>query len=333
MTVYPSLYVALARGRDEATFYLSAVRMLFAIVALIVPTILMGGTLPVVSRFVSRQPEQPAQSPLVPVRVQHPRRGPRRAARRVRLPPGVRGQHDALHRGRHQRDHRSPQPRAAGEGGRDLRPGPRRREPAAAMGQDRHPVETRGGKGRAGVRSSWCSGASGQRLLCPGLRGALDACPHDRHRRQRLRLHDHPRRLPDGHRARQRRRTVRSSPVFRIGLPSTSTLVLWFGLTQVVIGLTALLVTVYLRDIPANSIRVLNYFVERDWRRSARAPGPTSRSPSCTWSFRRSSWAWPSRSRAKPSRGTGRRWAGPSERSSRTTPSAPFSAPASAASC
>lgn len=55
--VYPALYVVLARGRDEATLYLTAVRMLFSTVALIVPTILMGGTLPVLSRFVSRQPE------------------------------------------------------------------------------------------------------------------------------------------------------------------------------------------------------------------------------------------------------------------------------------
>lgn len=57
MQVYPSVYVALARGRDEATLYLTGVRMLFSIVALIVPTVLMGGTLPVLSRFVSRQPE------------------------------------------------------------------------------------------------------------------------------------------------------------------------------------------------------------------------------------------------------------------------------------
>ena len=55
--LYPSVYVALAQGRDDATVYLTTVRMLFAIVALIVPTALMGATLPVLSRFVSRQPE------------------------------------------------------------------------------------------------------------------------------------------------------------------------------------------------------------------------------------------------------------------------------------
>lgn len=55
--VYPAIYVPLARGRDDAILYLSAVRALFATVALIVPTTLMGGTLPVLARFASRQPE------------------------------------------------------------------------------------------------------------------------------------------------------------------------------------------------------------------------------------------------------------------------------------
>ena len=57
MKIYPAIYVTLARGRDDAALYLTVVRMLFSIVALLVPTILMGATLPVLSRFVSRQPE------------------------------------------------------------------------------------------------------------------------------------------------------------------------------------------------------------------------------------------------------------------------------------
>ncbi len=57
MKVYPSVYVALAQGKDDSILYLSAVRILFSIIALIIPTTLMGGTLPVLSRFVSRQPE------------------------------------------------------------------------------------------------------------------------------------------------------------------------------------------------------------------------------------------------------------------------------------
>ncbi len=57
MKLYPSIYVALAQGRDDATLYLTIVRMLFSVVALIVPTMLMGATLPVLSRFVSRRPE------------------------------------------------------------------------------------------------------------------------------------------------------------------------------------------------------------------------------------------------------------------------------------
>lgn len=58
MQVYPAIYVALARGRDESVFYLTVVRMAFSIVALSLPTMLMGGTLPVLSRFVSRHPER-----------------------------------------------------------------------------------------------------------------------------------------------------------------------------------------------------------------------------------------------------------------------------------
>ncbi len=57
MKVYPQIYGTLAQGRDDATLYLTTVRLLFSVVALIVPTILMGGTLPVISRFVSGQPE------------------------------------------------------------------------------------------------------------------------------------------------------------------------------------------------------------------------------------------------------------------------------------
>ncbi|HJW28827.1 MAG TPA: fused MFS/spermidine synthase, partial [Saprospiraceae bacterium] len=37
--------------------------------------------------------------------------------------------------------------------------------------------------------------------------------------------------------------------------------VLWFGGVQVIIGVTALLVTIFIRDIPANSIRLQNYFL------------------------------------------------------------------------
>ena len=57
MKIYPSIYVTLAQGRDGATTYLTAVRLVFSVAALIVPTMLMGGTLPVLSRFVSSQPE------------------------------------------------------------------------------------------------------------------------------------------------------------------------------------------------------------------------------------------------------------------------------------
>ena len=57
MRLYPALYSILAQGRDDAGVYLTALRLLFSAVALIVPTVLMGGTLPVLSRFIAHQPE------------------------------------------------------------------------------------------------------------------------------------------------------------------------------------------------------------------------------------------------------------------------------------
>jgi spermidine synthase len=57
MAVYPAAYVPLARGKDDAVVYLTVLRMAFATVALIVPTTLMGGTLPVLARFAGRRPE------------------------------------------------------------------------------------------------------------------------------------------------------------------------------------------------------------------------------------------------------------------------------------
>jgi len=57
MRLYPSIYVPLAQGRDNAHFYLLFIRVLFSAGALIIPTTLMGGTLPVLSRFVANQPK------------------------------------------------------------------------------------------------------------------------------------------------------------------------------------------------------------------------------------------------------------------------------------
>ena len=57
MALYPAIYVPLAQGKDNAHVYLLIIRVLFSVVALIIPTTLMGGTLPVLSRFVSKQPQ------------------------------------------------------------------------------------------------------------------------------------------------------------------------------------------------------------------------------------------------------------------------------------
>lgn len=58
MTVYPALYAPIARGKDDAPFFLSFVRVLFSSAALIIPTTFMGGTLPVLARVVSDSPER-----------------------------------------------------------------------------------------------------------------------------------------------------------------------------------------------------------------------------------------------------------------------------------
>ncbi len=50
---YPVLYVPLARVAEENTLYLSFLRVTFAVAAMIVPTTLMGGTLPVLTKFAS----------------------------------------------------------------------------------------------------------------------------------------------------------------------------------------------------------------------------------------------------------------------------------------
>ena len=53
MHLYPYIYIPLVQFAPTSTFYLSFIRVSFAVVALIVPTTLMGGTLPVLTSFVS----------------------------------------------------------------------------------------------------------------------------------------------------------------------------------------------------------------------------------------------------------------------------------------
>ena len=53
LAAYPTLYIALARAVGDDRVALTAIRVLFAAAAMIVPTTLMGGTLPVLVRFAS----------------------------------------------------------------------------------------------------------------------------------------------------------------------------------------------------------------------------------------------------------------------------------------
>jgi spermidine synthase len=54
MQVYPPVYVGLAGLAPDSRLYLTTIRILFAVIALVVPTTLMGGTLPVLTAFTAR---------------------------------------------------------------------------------------------------------------------------------------------------------------------------------------------------------------------------------------------------------------------------------------
>jgi spermidine synthase len=58
MKIYPAVYIYLVQGRENSNLYLSFIRVLFAFGSLIAPTTLMGGTLPVLTRFISRHPDK-----------------------------------------------------------------------------------------------------------------------------------------------------------------------------------------------------------------------------------------------------------------------------------
>ncbi|MFA5809794.1 MAG: fused MFS/spermidine synthase, partial [Thermoleophilia bacterium] len=58
MKLYPYVYVPLARLGANNTLYISSLRIVLAVVCMVVPTTLMGRTLPVLSRLVSSGPER-----------------------------------------------------------------------------------------------------------------------------------------------------------------------------------------------------------------------------------------------------------------------------------
>ncbi len=57
LEAYPAIYVPLARVAETNPLWLTVVRVALAALGMIVPTTLMGGTLPVLSRFVAARPE------------------------------------------------------------------------------------------------------------------------------------------------------------------------------------------------------------------------------------------------------------------------------------
>lgn len=55
MFLYPIIYVPLAQIANSSPMYLLFIRVIFSTVAMIVPTTLMGGTLPILSSFITRR--------------------------------------------------------------------------------------------------------------------------------------------------------------------------------------------------------------------------------------------------------------------------------------
>ena len=53
--IYPNIYVFFAQGHESGTLYLSVIRVVFATISLLGPTTLMGGTLPILSQFITRK--------------------------------------------------------------------------------------------------------------------------------------------------------------------------------------------------------------------------------------------------------------------------------------
>ncbi len=52
--IYPSIYIPIAQAAPDSTVFITSIRILFALLAMIIPTTLMGGTLPVLTSFTSR---------------------------------------------------------------------------------------------------------------------------------------------------------------------------------------------------------------------------------------------------------------------------------------
>ena len=258
MKAYPAIYVALAHGRDDATLYLTAVRMLFSVVALIVPTVLMGATLPVLSRFVSRAP-QDLRSQLsflygfntlgavtgallagfVLLRLYSVSASLYVAIALNALIGVVSVALDRRLSGR---------PAAEGEASA-LPAGATPAEPAPfADDVDALPL----------TLVLWGIGLSGfcalgyEVLWTRVLTIAVGASVYS----FTIMLAAFLTGIALGSKA-----YGLAIQVFRIARPSTRRIVASFGTTQVMIGVTALIVSVYLRDIPANTVRLQNYFL------------------------------------------------------------------------
>lgn len=253
MKMYPAIYVALARGRDDATVYLTVVRLLFSAVALLLPTMLMGGTLPVLSRFAAGQPENlrnhlsflygfntlgSVLGALLAGFVFLPVFSVSTTLYIAIFTNALIGLASlALQR----RAERISQPGA-------------RVEPPAPGTAGPIPAESRS---RGSQVVLWGIGVSGfcalgyevlwTRVLTIGVGASVYGFT--------IMLVAFLTGIALGSKA-----YGVVGKVFSGARPDASRYVAWFGITQVAISVTALLVTVYLRDIPANAVRLQGYF-------------------------------------------------------------------------
>ncbi len=58
MKVYPPIYIFSVQINDDSQLYIFLIRIFFSVAALIIPTTMMGGTLPLMTRFLSGQPDR-----------------------------------------------------------------------------------------------------------------------------------------------------------------------------------------------------------------------------------------------------------------------------------
>ena len=191
LPVVERAYLALARGLSLSFLTFSLAQFVLVLALLLLPTTLMGATLPVLSRLFVTEPGTLGRRVGFALRAQHVRRGRGHRARGLRAAPRARHAGDAhAGRAREPRGRRPDRPRrpasrraAGSRGGARDRPaaGGERREHGGRAPAAPHPART-----------------GGRRCGLDDLRGRVDARAEPRARQLDLRLHGDADGLPAG---------------------------------------------------------------------------------------------------------------------------------------